>query len=61
MTAVLRFGKVMEKTTSLLTFLTSTFPKTRGYWKLKGETLDSHLGRSWFGRGYESFARQAEE
>jgi len=30
-------------TTALLLFLASTFPKTRGYWKLKEEALDRPL------------------
>jgi len=49
--------KANGKTTALLLFLASPFPKTRGYWKLKEEALDSTR----FGRCSGSVARQTAE
>jgi len=37
------------------------FKETRGYWRLKGETLDRALWRTSSGRGYRPFVRQATE
>jgi len=49
--------KANGKTTALLLFLASPFPKTRGYWKLKEKAIGGTLGRNGFGR----CARQTAE
>jgi hypothetical protein len=41
--------------------LLNELKETRGYWKLKEETLDHPLWRTHFGRGYGPVVRQTTE
>jgi len=49
MAAVMLCGKEAEKTTMLLLFLVSLYPKKNG--RLEEEALDSTLWRTGYGRG----------
>jgi len=41
--------------------LLDDFEETRGYWKLKGESLDRIVWRTCFARGYVPVVRQTTE